>query len=215
MGCDAAHQAIAVDRGRDGEDGDRRLRRAAAVPAAPGRAAAGIARSAPLRKAEPTERFSTLEEGERALGVGVGGDGDGARDQGLHRARALVLVPTRFEDDFALDPAAVEAAITPRTKALFLGYPCNPTGAVLPAAAQDELAAILLRPETQVSFNLKKGSLPIRGDVDLAAANDCMKKGLKILAAGNVLPDGVNAFSADTQGQLDDLICRLLFQHDH
>src|SRR6187401_1293238 len=53
-----------------------------------------------------------------------------------------VLVPTRFEDDFALDPAAVEAAITPRTKALFLGYPCNPTGAVLPDAVQDELAAI-------------------------------------------------------------------------
>ena len=37
-------------------------------------------------------------------------------------------VATRYEDDFALDPAAVEAAITPRTKALFLGYPCNPTG---------------------------------------------------------------------------------------
>ena len=37
-------------------------------------------------------------------------------------------VATRLEDDFALDPAAVEAAITPRTKALFLGYPCNPTG---------------------------------------------------------------------------------------
>src|SRR4029077_6586111 len=33
-------------------------------------------------------------------------------------------VATRFEDDFALDPEAVEAAITPRTKALFLGYPC-------------------------------------------------------------------------------------------
>src|SRR6187551_3748615 len=51
-------------------------------------------------------------------------------------------VATRFEDDFALDPEAVEAAITPRTKALFLGYPCNPTGAVLPDAVQDELAAI-------------------------------------------------------------------------
>jgi aminotransferase len=51
-------------------------------------------------------------------------------------------VATRLEDDFALDPAAVEAAITPRTKALFLGYPCNPTGAVLPDAVQDELAAI-------------------------------------------------------------------------
>ena len=47
-------------------------------------------------------------------------------------AASVRHVATRFEDDFALDPAAVEAAITPRTKALFLGYPCNPTGAVLP-----------------------------------------------------------------------------------
>jgi aminotransferase len=56
-----------------------------------------------------------------------------------------VHVGTRFEDDFALDPAAVEAAITPRTKALFLGYPCNPTGAVLPPDVQDELARIAER----------------------------------------------------------------------
>jgi len=51
-------------------------------------------------------------------------------------------VATRIEDDFALDPAAVEAAITPRTKALFLGYPCNPTGAVLPDDVQEQLADI-------------------------------------------------------------------------
>jgi aminotransferase len=54
-------------------------------------------------------------------------------------------VATRLEDDFALDPAAVEAAITPRTKALFLGYPCNPTGAVLPDDVQDRLADIARR----------------------------------------------------------------------
>jgi aminotransferase len=53
-----------------------------------------------------------------------------------------VHVATRFEDDFAIDPAAVEAAITPRTKALFLGYPCNPTGAVLSDDVQAELARI-------------------------------------------------------------------------
>ena len=64
-------------------------------------------------------------------------------------------------------------------------------------AAQKELAALLISKEVQVAFNLKKGSLPIRGDVDLSAANDCMKKGLKILAAGNILPDGVISFSAD------------------
>lgn len=57
----------------------------------------------------------------------------------------VVPVATCFEDDFALDPTAVEAAITPRTKALFLGYPCNPTGAVLPDAVQDELARIAER----------------------------------------------------------------------
>jgi aminotransferase len=56
-----------------------------------------------------------------------------------------VHIATRYEDDFALEPAAVEAAITPRTKALFLGYPCNPTGAVLPDAVQDELAQIAER----------------------------------------------------------------------
>lgn len=55
------------------------------------------------------------------------------------------FVRTRLEDDFALDPAAVEAAVTPRTKALFLGYPCNPTGAVLPDEVQDELARIAVR----------------------------------------------------------------------
>lgn len=73
-------------------------------------------------------------------------------------------------------------------------------------AAQKELASLMISKEVQVAFNLKKGSLPIRGDVDLAAANDCMKKGLAILAAGNVLPDGVNSFSADTQSQIDDLM---------
>lgn len=35
-----------------------------------------------------------------------------------------------MEDNFDLNVAAVEAAITPRTRALLLGYPNNPTGAV-------------------------------------------------------------------------------------
>ena len=56
-----------------------------------------------------------------------------------------VLVPTRAEDGWQLDPDRVEAAITPRTRALFLGYPCNPTGAVLDAATIRALAAIAER----------------------------------------------------------------------
>ena len=41
-----------------------------------------------------------------------------------------VEVPCRVENNFDLDPKDVEAAITPRTKAILLGYPNNPTGAV-------------------------------------------------------------------------------------
>jgi aminotransferase len=56
-----------------------------------------------------------------------------------------VGVDTSIDEDFALDPAKVEAAITPRTKAILLNYPCNPTGAVLPPEVQDEIARIAVR----------------------------------------------------------------------
>lgn len=73
-------------------------------------------------------------------------------------------------------------------------------------AAQLELASLMLSKPVQVNFNLKKGSLPVRGDIDLAAANDCMKKGLAILADGNILPDGNQTLSPDTSGQIEDLM---------
>ena len=41
-----------------------------------------------------------------------------------------VEVPSRMENNFDLDPNELKAAITPRTKAILLGYPNNPTGAV-------------------------------------------------------------------------------------
>ncbi|MDO8506214.1 MAG: aminotransferase class I/II-fold pyridoxal phosphate-dependent enzyme [Candidatus Limnocylindria bacterium] len=42
-----------------------------------------------------------------------------------------VPVPTDESDDFRLTPDAVAKAITPRTRAILLGFPNNPTGAVL------------------------------------------------------------------------------------
>jgi aminotransferase len=50
-----------------------------------------------------------------------------------------VAVATTDATDFRLTAEMVEAAITPRTKAIFLGYPNNPTGAVLD---REELEAI-------------------------------------------------------------------------
>ena len=73
------------------------------------------------------------------------------------------------------------------------------------SAAQAELAALLLKPETQVSFNLAKGSLPVRGDIDLSAANDCMQKGLALLAEGSLLPDVNMLATPDTVNQINTL----------
>ncbi|HEY9088596.1 MAG TPA: aminotransferase class I/II-fold pyridoxal phosphate-dependent enzyme [Anaerolineaceae bacterium] len=41
-----------------------------------------------------------------------------------------VELPMRMENNFELVPAELEAAITPRTKAILLGFPSNPTGAI-------------------------------------------------------------------------------------
>jgi aspartate aminotransferase len=40
-----------------------------------------------------------------------------------------VIAPTREQDGFRLDPAVLEAALSPRTKAVLLCTPSNPTGA--------------------------------------------------------------------------------------
>jgi glucose/mannose transport system substrate-binding protein len=71
--------------------------------------------------------------------------------------------------------------------------------------AQEALASVMISPATQVAFNLKKGSVPVRGDVDVTAANDCMKKGLEILAKGNIIPDTNQLNTEDTNNQLNDL----------
>ncbi len=42
----------------------------------------------------------------------------------------VVEVPTNMENNFEPEPALIEKAITPKTKAILLGYPNNPTGAV-------------------------------------------------------------------------------------
>ncbi len=51
-----------------------------------------------------------------------------------------VGVETRVEDEFRLTVAALERRVTPKTKAMLLNFPCNPTGATL---NREEMAAIL------------------------------------------------------------------------
>jgi aspartate aminotransferase len=53
-----------------------------------------------------------------------------------------VYVPTSVEDNFQVTRAAIEAAITPRTKAILIGYPNNPTGAVMTRERMLDIAAL-------------------------------------------------------------------------
>ncbi len=55
---------------------------------------------------------------------------------------SMILVPTRPEDDFALDPDEVAKRITPRTKVLLLISPNNPTAGVTPPEWVERLAAL-------------------------------------------------------------------------
>ncbi len=53
-----------------------------------------------------------------------------------------VEIPTRMQDDFQVRAADLAAAITPRTKAILIAYPNNPTGAVATRQTLLDVAAL-------------------------------------------------------------------------
>ncbi|MEG2328006.1 MAG: aminotransferase class I/II-fold pyridoxal phosphate-dependent enzyme, partial [Akkermansia sp.] len=54
-------------------------------------------------------------------------------------------IPTTKKDLFALNPIALEAAIGPKTKALMLNFPTNPTGAIAPIETLQAIAQICIK----------------------------------------------------------------------
>ena len=56
-----------------------------------------------------------------------------------------VAVSTYEKNDFALDPDDLEKAVTDRTKAIVLNFPCNPTGAVLTYEQTAKIAKIAVK----------------------------------------------------------------------
>lgn len=62
----------------------------------------------------------------------------------LNRGRA-VHYPCRPENDFVPDPAEIEALLSPRTRAIVIVNPNNPTGAVYPRAVLEAIARLAER----------------------------------------------------------------------
>jgi aspartate aminotransferase len=85
-----------------------------------------------------------------------------------------VFVETREEDGFAPDPDAIRRALSPRTKAIVLNSPSNPSGAVFSRAALEGIAQA------------------VRGHECLVLSDDIYEKLLyqgEFLNLGNVAPD--------------------------
>jgi len=57
----------------------------------------------------------------------------------------LVSVPTNMENDFWVSAREIERRITPRTKVIILGYPNNPTGAVMERGELAKIAEVARR----------------------------------------------------------------------
>jgi aspartate aminotransferase len=58
-----------------------------------------------------------------------------------------VIVPTEIEQDFKITPSQLEAAITPKTRAIIISSPNNPTGTVYSRQELYELANVLAKHE--------------------------------------------------------------------
>ena len=56
-----------------------------------------------------------------------------------------VMVPTNQKNDFEVSAADIEARVTGKTKAILIGYPANPTGAVMPKDKLQQIAEVAQR----------------------------------------------------------------------
>jgi glucose/mannose transport system substrate-binding protein len=152
-------------------------------------------------KAREMSAKSNIQEWNQATSMVINGEAGGQIMGDWAQGEFQVAGQTAGEDYTCLPGLGVNEVIQTGGDAFY--FPVVDDEEV--SAAQLELASVMLSPDTQVAFNLKKGSLPVRGDVDLEAANDCMRKGLDILAKGNIIQAPDQLMSADSLTQVNDL----------
>jgi glucose/mannose transport system substrate-binding protein len=78
-------------------------------------------------------------------------------------------------------------------------------------AAQAKLESLMLDPATQIAFNIKKGSVPARTDLDVSGMDACAQKGAALLKdPKKQLPSITYLISPDETGALNDVITQYL-----
>jgi glucose/mannose transport system substrate-binding protein len=76
------------------------------------------------------------------------------------------------------------------------------------AAAQKKLAELMISPEGQVAFNNKKGSIPIRTDVDTSKMDVCAQMGVQAVKEGRLLQGTNELLSPDAVGAFEDAVSK-------
>ena len=94
-----------------------------------------------------------------------------------------VILETKFENNFKIDPEALKAAITPRTKMLVLPYPNNPTGAIMTKSELEAIAEVLRDTNILVLSDEIYAELTYTGDHCSIASIEGMKE-RTIIASG-------------------------------
>jgi glucose/mannose transport system substrate-binding protein len=78
-------------------------------------------------------------------------------------------------------------------------------------AAQAKLESLMLTPEVQIAFNTKKGSVPVRMDLDVSSMDQCAQKGVAALKdPKRQIPSQTYLISPDENGALNDVITQYL-----
>ncbi len=86
----------------------------------------------------------------------------------------LIQVATSFENGFIPTREAMEKAVTPRTRALLINSPCNPSGVVLDAATLDMLAEFAIRHDLVVISDEVYDSIVFSGRAESIATRPGM-----------------------------------------
>ncbi|MBL9052037.1 MAG: carbohydrate ABC transporter substrate-binding protein [Tabrizicola sp.] len=80
------------------------------------------------------------------------------------------------------------------------------TGNAADLEAQMLMAQTMIDAKVQVDFNLKKGSVPVRPDVDVAAFDTCSQQALQITANNDLIVGSTDMYAtADLTGALQDV----------
>jgi aspartate aminotransferase len=66
-------------------------------------------------------------------------------DQALLNDATPVLLPTREDQDYAINPDELQKLVTPRTKAIIVNSPCNPTGTTYDKRTLEAIATIAVK----------------------------------------------------------------------